>query len=328
MPNTDQAIADLRRLVDAAQESYRGHGDSVALSSFIYGMVLPPLRDILSDIVLSLHRPDPYPERFIHYTSLSNIVSMFEQDQGRIRLYDANQSNDPLEGKYLTNALQFPDNYNWIDDAHPSSFSAKSYAYTASFIATLNDDSPQDNLTYWRTYGKEGAGCSLELVKPPPNLRSVLYGEDAVAATRDALLPIVEVLDPLAKVHTEAGRSVSEAFWEALDAVRYLYKDKPYGYEQECRYIIADKDVDDEEVRFDARGSAVFPSRVRHYCTTKELDLHTHLSTSDASITLGPSMNHVAPDVDELIRSLRLLLKKHGLEGVSVTPSSISYRQM
>ena len=300
MPSTNKAISDLQRLVDAARESYHGHRSTDALASFVHGLVLPPLQELLNDTVLSLHHLDPYPEKFIHYTSLSSIVSMFEEDKGKIRLYDANQSNDPTEGMYLSSTLRFPNEYSWVHDTRPSSTATPSFAYIASFIVTGDVDSPHDDLIYWRTYGREGAGCSLELVDPPPGLKRVRYGDEAVAETLEALLPVVTMLDPLAKVDGAVGRIVSTALWEALDAIRYLYKDEPYRYESECRYIIRGDDVDAKEISFDARGSSIFPSRVRHYCRS---DPGARIRIDQAIEVIG-RINHIG-SINEPCRAKR-----------------------
>ena len=327
MTSADDTTAKLRGLIDAANNLYKGHQSVDTLASYVHGVVLPVLVDLFNDTILSRHRPDPYPSTIVHYTSLSNIVSMLEDDDGLMRLYDANQSNDPEEGEYLLAKLRFPDEYSWVHEFQPSRRPRASYAYVASFVAAEPSDTPDDNLIYWRTYGKEGAGCSLTLANPQGGLQRVLYGEDAVARTLEALLPVVEILDPLVKVDETLESVFSAALWEALEAIRYLYKAEEYSFEKEARYIMRSEEVDAKLISFDTQGSSIFPSRVRHYRKYDALNLKALLKPSSAAITLGPSISNVAPDIDELKRSLRLLLTKHDLNAF-VRESSIIYRQM
>ncbi len=160
-----------------------------------------------------------------------------------------------------------------------------SHAYIASFISPLSNNGRDmsDNLVFWRTYGREGEGCSLKLSVPSCRLRKVLYGADAARVTECAILPILAILSPLAGIDEHTQRILTEAIWEPLERVRYLYKSEAYDYEDEHRFVVHKSDVDEGDICFDYSGNGDGQMRVRHYCEQEDLNIHKILVSGTCS---------------------------------------------
>ena len=268
----------------------------------------------MDDLVLHFHAlPEPQ-HLVIHYTSIANMFCML--DKGVILLYDSDNANDPNEGTFFSTYLDIPSEFSWARQP------TISHAYTASFVIPADGEKRNDNLVYWRTYGREGGGCSLELLAPPSRVRKVLYGPEAVQKTRMVLLPVFEILDRLARIDDTVREHMATTVWHALGAIRYLYKDQAYEYENECRFVIPSVEVKPHEVSFDYGDSARLPARVRHYYKHEALSLADLLKSSDTSITFGPTVK----DTSILERSLTILLQRMKLYGVKIRPSEIAYR--
>ena len=308
-------LDSLGRYVTAGQEDFERRGDQSALFSYVDRIVLPTLVDLIDGLIVERHRVDESDTLpVIHYTSIASMFSMIEE--GGLHLFDSENSNDPSEGSYLAEYVNVPNELSWARSASPS------HAYIASFVLPDPEEDRQDDLIYWRTYGREGEGCSLELLVPKAKLRRVLYGAEEAERTVASLLPILETLDPLAKLNTTVADRMSQALWNALSSLRYLYKDQAYRYENECRFIISARDLQPSEISFRYGESERYPGRVRHYCDDEALAV-TKTLTSGASITFGPTV----VDVNSLKRSTNILLQKHHLNGVQVNESEISYRK-
>ena len=136
-------------------------------------------------------------------------------------------------------------------------------------------------------------------------------------------MPILEILSPLARVDEDVSRTVSSEVWKALGAIRFLYKSADYEYERECRFVVPNVNVREEDVTFEQGQGPAEPRRIRHYYNRGDIDLR-ELLDSDSSITLGPTLR----DTTEMKRAIQLLLRKlkRELGGVRVIDSEISYR--
>ena len=268
---------------------------------------------------------------FIHYTSVVTPVSMLNNacigKNASLRLYDSAHFNDPEEGNYLVRSLL--EQHPWAKNGNPS------HAYIASFIDPYSKDrgDMSNNLIFWRTYGREGEGCSLKLRVPAYRLRRVFYGADKADRTARMLLPILDILRPLACTsenirESDVVRSVlKEAFWESLGRIRYLYKSEAYKYENECRFVVYKSDVSEDDICFDYSEQGDSHMRVRHYCEHEDLHIERIL-VSGSLITLGPCV----PNRDDLCRSFEILkrrVERRGLEigGLEIRKSKILYRR-
>ena len=266
----------------------------------------------------------------IHYTSVGTVVSMLQdilaERRSSLRLYDTYHSNDPGEGTRLARCLDLPKKYGWPDKEE------ESHAYVASFILETDNKGLHDNLVFWRTYGREGEGCSLKFRVPRNQLRKVLYDEGA-KRTASILLPVVKALHPLASNRMDANYDLapiqdiqddlSVDFWRHLEGVRYLYKDEAYAYECESRFVVPERFVSDKDkISFAYREQGDSCAHVRHYCE-KEYLKTTKILISGSLITLGPRV----PYAQSMRYYLENLLRKADLlPGPQVTVSRIPYR--
>ena len=209
MDQASYAQGELKVAVTGSQDYLKS--TDLALP-YIISQVCPPLEQALQHSCTSIedsHHTIDQPIRndrnfVIHYTSIAALVSMLqdvsreepkdqeakcpEEPEGKKalwRLYDSLHLNDPEEGVLLSRHLRLPRKHAWLKESEVS------HAYIASFI--LPDDNPKkdvdDNLVFWRTYGREGEGCSLSLPIPRCHLRRVLYGRQQLKCTIDLLRP-------------------------------------------------------------------------------------------------------------------------------------------
>lgn len=102
------------------------------------------------------HEQSTGPPRGVAPQETSLEVDILPELGPCFRLYDSAHVNDPQEGRYFTHHV--PEEHKWLEqfDTHR--------AYIGSFILprTTTDDAG-DNLVFWRTYGREGEGCSISL---------------------------------------------------------------------------------------------------------------------------------------------------------------------
>ncbi len=352
MNEAEDKAGKLKAAIAAGRDRFDKDGDLDL--EYVSGVVVPRLQDVLSDRCLEIEKRHRLDESrgdksilVIHYTGIRAIVSMLQEvsrkererlhiDQesaGKergvsLRLYDSVHFNDPDEGNYLVRNLNLPKGYDWMGNSNVS------HAYIASFIVPPPDNQRDmsDNLVFWRTYGREGEGCSLKLAVPSSRLRQVLYGAREVERTREILLPIMDVLRPLVSIDAPSiKQSIQErlarAFWGSLEKIQYLYKSEAYAYENECRFVVAKADVREDRICFDYRNEGDSAGRVRHYCEHEALDVGK-MFRSDSVVTLGPRLSE--PDdlrsVD-LRRSLEILKRRAKLDGPAFRNSAIRYRK-
>ena len=271
------------------------------------------LNDPLERIVLSQHAVDPSQGFVIHYTTIQGMVKMLDKQQ--MRMYNADQANDPSEGSFFDTHLELPDRLAWAQQETPSS------AYIASFIIPDFAGSLQDDLIYWRTYGNDGRGCSLKLLAPASNLYRVQYGAGAVTQTRRALIPVLDRLTPLAELDEGVAMLLSEIVWEALGVLRFLYKPDAYDYERECRVVLPNIRVEQSDILFDYSSAAGNEEVVRDYYEHETLRLH-RLFGSGTTVTLGPVVaNRHVPK-----RAVEILTTRMGMIDIPVIDSDVSYR--
>ena len=306
MIRTNDKIERLCLAVAAGQDWLERHGDLD--SYYVRRVVVSHLEAALSDLVLELddqHRLHHTGGNLVvHYTSINTIESMLRaaaeektaaedktaEDKtagdktASLRLYDSAHFNDPEEGTYFVQALRLPKRHEWLlkkDVTH---------AYIASFIIPDRKNDLSDELRYWKAYGDQGRGCSLKLNIPRDHLRTVLYGARLKAHFRRTLVAILDILKPL--VSTPSFRDLLAAtVWRILGSVRYLYKDKPYRYEKECRFVVPQLSVERDQIIFEPEQQNDSLTRVRHYVLDSALDAKNILST-DSRITLGPAVQN------------------------------------
>ena len=238
---------------------------------------------------------------------------------GVLRLYDSVHLNDPDEGNYLIGSVL--KKFRWLRNPE------ESHAYIASFVMPDAKKDMSNKLTFWRNYGDEGEGCSLSLPVPRSRLEKVLYGIPEAQQTAKILSPVLVSLNSLVRtakgplrkaVQGESARVV----WSFLDRIRFLYKSSEYEYENECRFVVPESDIQDKDkIRFQYQDQNNSP-RIRHYYEDDALQINK-LLVSGSSITLGPCVRYrknVCFCLDQLKRNA-------GLSGTEIKCSTIPYRK-
>ena len=290
----------------------------------------------------------------IHYTSIGTLVSMLQhvaEDKEHVinknnnvnnrknnilRAYDSVHFNDPNEGKFFTR--NFPEKYKeLLENEHHN-------AYISSFIRSSSQDKNgniSDDLVFWRTYGKDGEGCSLSLMIDPSCLQKVVYGQDQMIKNMEDFVPILENLadghsklqSSIAKMHQPAKKQLEtklvEITWGYLEKIRYSYKSEAYEYENECRFILTESDIDmdkekekeDRQIRYEYWRNSN-PACLRHYYEHEKFKIESMLATG-SRIVLGPCVS----EVDDVNRCIQELLGRAGLSGIDVIYSGIDYRK-
>ena len=345
MEEPEDKLHTLKANIEAGRARFEKYGK--LNHEYLKAVVVPNLQKALSDVcrvIDTKHRisesDSPNPNLVVHYTSIATIVSMLQACTTRkknkvpsghsetlqgiqpvsLRLYDSAHFNDPIEGQYFVQNLNLNENHDWICGTDVT------HAYIASFIIPWKCDpnSGTDDLVFWRTYGKEGEGCSLKLEIPRSKLRKVLYGPDAVAKIGQLLSPILEILDPLATVGDRSiTQLIREAFWRSMGKIQFLYKSEAYKYERECRVVANRREICDDDICFEYREGKNKNGRLRHYYNDGNLDIENIL-TSRSAITIGPCVN----DKADLGLSLEVLKERAGLPGPQINISEIPYRKI
>ena len=350
--NNREDMEKLKTFVKEGREHLERDGD-LGLS-YVDEIVIPALKEVLKDLCLEieerhkLDEPESWQENFvIHYTSIDTLVSMLQQEaknkqnaaknkqneakdeqesskdeqNASLRLYDSVHFNDPDEGNYFFRNLNLPKKYDWLGEKK------ESHAYIASFIIPDSKRDMSDNLVFWRTYGREGEGCSLKLRIRRNRLRKVLYGADEVKCTGKTLRLVLDAIHSLVTIRKRSLKEkireeLAEAIWESLEGIRYLYKSDAYDYEHECRFIIPELDADKDKICFEYQEQNNSP-RIRHYCEKGALKVKKML-ISGSLVTLGPRVTYRS-DVSNCLEVLR---DRAGLEyRLQIKTSKISYRK-
>ena len=298
---------------------------------YVADIIVPKLKEAVIDKCRDIERhhlldgaEEQEKRLVIHYTSIGTLFSMLQGavngQTASLRMYDSVHFNDPEEGKHLISVLA--EHHTWLKKGREHS----SHAYIASFI---NDGREMcDDLTSWRSYGRDGEGCSLLLSVWNSRLRKVIYGVDEAECAVQALLPVLDELKPLANVSHDFGETLAKAFRESLEGIQYLYKSEAYRNENECRFIMHQSEVSESRICVEFRDGS--PLTVRHYCEHDDLRIW-EIFGSGSLITIGPCV----PNYDDLNRVLNILIERTNqkisqrtkLLRPEICPSQISYRR-
>ena len=334
MNGIQEKIERLRALVETGRDRFDKDGDLD--QRYVTGIVVPALGDVFKDLTSQIEERHMLGDNevaesnyVIHYTSITSLVSMLNRaadcdGKSSLRLYDSAHFNDPDEGNY------FDRNLDLLKGNKLLATKSAPHAYIASFIVPDTEKDMSNNLVFWRTYGKEGRGCSLKLRVPSCHLRKVLYGRNHVRRTDQLLKSILDViydsLCPLMSIHVQPIAEVQEVLIRSVaghvERLRYLYKSDAYDYERECRIAIPESEVDRDSICFEYEEQDNSAVRIRHYFEIHDLDVKDLLVT-DSLITLGPCV----PNPSNVRYYLETLLHKIGLYGTKVRVSKIPYRE-
>ena len=284
----------------------------------------------------------------VHYTSLDAVIAMLKavlDGEGYLRMYSASGFNDPNEGQLFTSVAKeksrslapcLPKDQD--QDQNP--------AFVASFIRIEQSNGeqsqtvdPANELLFWRLYGREGTGCSLQLslAAASEEIREVTYGEIAtaksIASIDNAVAAVFHVADRVVKIATDDGllrenapdfsNRISEQIQAELKKIRYLYKDFTYQFEKECRLVETPKSVVEKGIRaeFDYSGTQR-TAVVKKYIAHPSLKLTADMLDSNSQITLGP----LVPNPVHTKEYIERLLQDAKFYGPRVRISRIPYR--
>ena len=284
----------------------------------------------------------------VHYTSLDTAIAILKaarDGESYLRMYSASGFNDPNEGKLFTSVAK--ENSQTIAPFLPEDADTdRNPAFVASFIRVdhsngerLQGIDPSNDLLFWRIYGREGTGCSLQLslATMPEEIREVTYGEiattDSIKSIEVALAAVSDDANRVARAAADGGflqgnaldpsRIIDDQVQPELRKVRYLYKDLTYRFERECRLVETPESVEKKGIRpeFDYSGSQG-KAVVKKYIDHPSLRLSGDVLRSETKITLGPLVPNPAHTKEYIER----LLQEARFYGPQVRISEISYR--
>ena len=325
----NEILEQLRALVEAAVN--RAVQDRDLNPRFVDGVLVTGVQRLLTEAlgeVDQTHSVDRgLSSLMIHYTGVDTIVAMLrgaaKQRDAFLRLNASSTFNDPDEGRFFTKNLAIPTRHRWVKERDTS------HAYMVSFIIPDEKVDLSDNLMFWRTYGREGEGCSLVLSVPQARLRKVKYGVRHIKDVRAILLPFLDILLPLVTIEVDPLRTsirtrLSEVVWGALAGIKYLYKSDAYGYERECRVVVPEFEVPHDAISFvhDERDGVL--RGVKHYIEDPDLTAKRILAT-DSRIVLGPCVDRPY-DLGFYLETLKRLGGWPGRDP-RITKSRIVYRR-
>ena len=326
-------LLNLQRSVDAALKKRTDPDDFLRhVDSVLGGRLEDALKEKYKEIEELHEVQSGQSDHFtaIHYTGIDVVVSMLQNiaagNEDSLRMYDSVHLNDPAEGNYIASNL--PKEYGWLKKKDVS------HAYIASFITPDSQEKAEDasnNLVFWRTYGKEGEGCSLSFRIRSDRLRMVRYGSKAVKNTVRILKPVLNLLGPLTNIPEQnlcekVRETLGKIVWNSLERFNYLYKSDAYSYENECRIVLAGTDVDKDKIRFELQSGTGSPAYIRHYYADKRLAT-TKLLVSGSRITLGPCMAYPGNMLYCLKTILETIKEKTRKDGPEIKVSRIPYRK-
>lgn len=284
----------------------------------------------------------------VHYTSLDTAIAILKaarDGESYLRMYSASGFNDPTEGKLFTSVAKekshtlapfLPDDRD--TDQNP--------AFVASFIRVDQSNGeqsqtvdPANDLLYWRIYGREGTGCSLQLslANMSGEIREVTYGEidtaDSIKSIEAALYVVSAAANRIARITADDGllqgnvldpnSIIDNQVRPELKKVRYLYKNLTYRFEKECRLVETPESVGEKGIRpeFDYSRTQGTPV-VKKYIDHPSLKLTGDILRSGTKITLGP----MVPNPVHTKEYVERLLREAGFSGPQVQISEIPYR--
>ena len=304
---------------------------------YIEQTILPLLQGALDHILPAIkRRHEVHPDRpdkrvaSVHYTTIGVLMQMLQCQRratpGTLRLYDSMHLNDPDEGNYLPQIISAELQFAWLADRrehlHQDEIDgpANEIAYMASFVA---GDAASDNLVFWRTYGREGKGCSMVCSITATYLQQILYG-DNVKQTIELLRPVLASLTPIVTANDESIHDMlRDTVWSSLRSILYLYKSKAYDYENERRYVLPSSKVVPADIYYEHQDTPCGMPKIRHYLERPDLSIND-LLPSGSIITIGPCVPQPTH-----VRRLLSTIARRALKGQpEIRLSEIFYRQI
>ena len=279
-------------------------------------------------------------DNLVHYTTWKSALEMFKEGQEFpvLRMYNYEQSNDPDEGQIKPpewEKIEEEARSRWIDDIlkdgdnWKEDMTLESNTYGCSFSS--GPSGVEDDLTYWRLYGNDGQGCSLNISRPNERIYKVRYRdkdfnkrkeedreEDKEVAWR--LKNIFEVGEETVKRAPKehkhiVGKTMAEGLLRIIYGYYHLIKHIAYAGEKEWRMVRVMPRLD--KIQYDTSLENV----IKRYVEGPPLN---KLLSSASVITIGPTV----PNPRAARAYLEHLAKeKHEIQYVSVKNSNQTYRR-
>ena len=260
-------------------------------------------------------------------------------------MYCASGFNDPNEGKLFPGVAK-EKAQNLVPYLTEDRDADWNPAFVASFIRVEESEGeqtqtvdPANDLLFWRIYGREGTGCSMQLPLDAlsEELREVTYGEiataDSIERIDKALHTVSEVSSSVIGTATNDGlvqenaidpeKTMCVQLQAEIKKVRYLYKDLTYRFEKECRLVETPESATERGIRpeFDYSGSQGM-AVVKKYIDHPSLKLTADILRSGSKIMLGPQV----PNPVHTKEYIKRLLEEAKFYGPEVRISKIPYR--
>lgn len=296
--------------------------DKALAKEYLERQVSPGIKHLVESLLLDSYKLDATEmkdrRKVIHYTSIVTLLSILNK-KDFLRLYDIIHQNDPTEGVYFDKQFKFPAQHHWANSVCRQ---PRRNAYIVSFLLPDNRDKSQD-LIFWRTYGRNCKGCALTLLVPAKELRRVYYGDTYLDKVSRKLTPVLDVLKPLAEGESSFKTILSTAIWDSLETVRYLHKNEAYGYESECRAVVPESSIrEDNKVKLEFKTYQDDITFIRHYYEHESFQIDNLLG-SGTKITLGAAIPHI----DNIQSCVQKLLRAHQLYGPSIEISKVLHNR-
>ena len=338
-----EPLEELHRGAESIKQKLMGEFDR--RPNDIIALVIPIIKQTVGSLCLSIkerHKVDKVDAEQIHcvhYTGVDTIISMLyasaKGEKEYLRSYDSWNFNDPDEGFYFMRQMEKP----ILSLSNPPASDLVQHAYVTSFILDQDNDM-SDSLLFWRTYGRDGDGCSLRFPFPLDRLYRVLYGsceaKDAgeelkqiydtykrqIIEALDTIISMIEAKSNTAQAELLVNEIIDLAFIQELESLKYLYKSEYYKYENEARVVTTLDSIREREgqIEFDLDK---YQSKgiLRHYYEDEDLAAGK-IFISGCTITLGPNV-----DDYNLQFCLEKLQNLTGQVGPEIRSSKVSYRK-
>ena len=269
-------------------------------------------------------------EAYILATPIAAGAGNRARARGYLRLYDTFSANDPNEGKYFLRSADprnhFRKKYAAVWQLFKDQSVAPAYQTSLTQVKNARD---ADKLVFWRTYGRDGAGCALVIpvrnLDRLDNLYRVRYGKNSAMACLNRVSELLDAYSSQVQGAPDFARmsTVEELpppIVSVLSPLVYLYKSEDYKYENEARVVVPYSDLENGALLQRGLG-ANLAGAWRHFAQVPELKIGELLVTG-SEIVFGPSVD-VSANVEFV---LKRLLQQRGLYGPKIRRSTISYR--
>lgn len=274
-------------------------------------------------------------EYLVHYTSWDKALAILKKRKPVLRSYNYEWTNDPHEGKLWRKAWEgLAADVVRMDNLLPAYDqtllrSGRSIGSTFGCCFSAGGLGVEDNLTFWRLYGRDGNGCSFKVTSHLESTYKVRYLDESRNNRDDDEKELDQRIgswmeDLLKKGHDlieqslgarrkDVASGVAVRIRKILGGYHHLAKSTDFADENEWRMI--DVSPPTKSIRYEEDETGV----VRRYVSGPSLK---HGLSSESSITVGPQV----PNGGAARAYVENLARKRGLDLPEVKLSKQNYR--